>query len=143
MVFLLRTRLLLWLLLWLLLLVVASHSLVAMLADFPPLSCGSPSWNEVHPRSLLVGNDTYLPVVLSRNGWAVVDDTATPRFSFEPPPWQGTQPWYAPPLSAAAHLEHTDLYVFGCRHDYKACLKDSVTLSGPVPLPPLAAFGVW
>jgi hypothetical protein len=39
------------------------------------------SWNEVPPRSLLAGNQTYQPGVLSRDGWAVVDDTATPRFT--------------------------------------------------------------
>ena len=34
-------------------------------------------------------------------------------------------------------------YFFGCGLDFKSCLKDFVTLSGPIPLPPLATFGVW
>jgi|EP01049_Picozoa_sp_SAG25_P008476 hypothetical protein len=99
------------------------------------------SWNEVSPRDLLAGNASYQPGVLSRSGWAVVDDSVTPRFSFEPPLWQGTQPWFgdAPPAASAT----ADLYFFGCGTGYKACLRDFVALSGPVPLPPLATFGVW
>jgi hypothetical protein len=62
---------------------------------------------------------------------------------FVPPLWQATQPWFAPPLAADAPSPHTDLYFFGCGTDYRACLKDFVTISGAVPLPPLATFGVW
>ena len=46
------------------------------------------SWNEVPPRSLLVGNQTYQPGILSRDGWAIVDDTETPRFTYQPPLWE-------------------------------------------------------
>ena len=104
------------------------------------------SWNEVSPRDLLNGTRTYQPGVLSKGGWAVVDDSATPRFSYTPPLWQGTQPWYAPAMAAAeagSSVSHADLYFFGCGNEYKACLQDFVTLSGPVPMPPLATFGVW
>ena len=45
--------------------------------------------------------------------------------------------------TAGTSTSHADLYFFGCGHDYKACLQDFVTLSGPVPIPPLATFGVW
>ena len=100
------------------------------------------SWNEVSPRELLAGKASYQPGVLSRSGWAVVDDSVTPRFSFEPPLWQGTQPWFRDPPTPAATAT-ADLYFFGCGTDYKACLRDFVALSGPVPLPPLATFGVW
>jgi alpha-glucosidase len=115
------------------------------MADVGNLGGTISSWNEVHPRSLLNGTQTYQTGVLSRSGWAVVDDTATPRFSFEPPLWQGTQPWYAPAKANATQggPGRTDLYFFGCGVDHKACLKDFVALSGPVPMPPLATFGVW
>ena len=98
------------------------------------------SWNEVPPRSLLVGNQTYQPGILSRDGWAVVDDTETPRFTYQPPLWQAELPWYAEPLEGE---DRADLYFFGCGIDFKSCPKDFVTLSGPIPLPPLATFGVW
>ena len=103
------------------------------------------SWNEVLPRDLLNGTHTYQPGVLSKGGWAIVDDSATPRFSYAPPLWQGTQPWYAPAMAdgTGSSASHADLYFFGCGHDFKACLQDFVTLSGPVPMPPLATFGVW
>lgn len=48
------------------------------------------SWTNVPPRTLLNGTKTYQPGVLSKGGWAVVDDSATPRFSYTPPLWQGT-----------------------------------------------------
>ena len=55
------------------------------------------------------------------------------------------QPWYAPAKANATQggPGRTDLYFFGCGVDHKACLKDFVALSGPVPMPPLATFGVW
>ena len=77
--------------------------------------------------------------VLSRDGWAIVDDTLTPRFSFAPPLWLGSLPWFAPPPNAT---RRADLYFFGCGTAFRACLGDFVALSGAVPLPPLATFGV-
>ena len=98
------------------------------------------SWNEVSPRALLSGNLTYQPGVLSKDGWAIVDDTLTPRFSYAQPLWQGSFPWYAPPMEGA---NRADLYMFACGTQFKACLADFTMLSGPVPLPPLATMGVW
>jgi alpha-glucosidase (family GH31 glycosyl hydrolase) len=34
-------------------------------------------------------------------------------------------------------------YFFGCGKAHRACLADWATLSGPVPLPPREAIGVW
>ncbi len=98
------------------------------------------SWNEVSPRALLSGNDTYQPGILSKDGWAIVDDTRTPRFSYAQPLWQGSLPWYAPPLDGA---NRADLYMFACGTDFQACLADFTLLSGPVPIPPLATMGIW
>ena len=103
----------------------------------------------MQPRDLLAGNSSYQPGILSRDGWAIVDDTDTPRFSYQPPLWQGVAPWYAPPLASSGgahtgmHAQRADLYFFGCGVQFRACMKDFVMLSGAVPLPPLATFGVW
>jgi len=43
--------------------------------------------------------------------------------------------------SAPAHGE--DLYLFAYGHDFKACLKDFMHLSGPVPVVPRFALGNW
>ncbi len=67
--------------------------------------------------------------VLSRAGWFVLDDTDTVLLDgpgFVPRPKQ-----------------EADWYVFGYGDDYKAGLRALRTLSGPAPLLPRSAFGVW
>jgi alpha-glucosidase (family GH31 glycosyl hydrolase) len=98
------------------------------------------SWNEVSPENLLSGDSSYQPGPLSAAGWAIVDDSVTPLLSFEQPElWQGQAPWYkARPASSSG-----DLSFFGCARRFRSCLRDFTALAGPVPMPPLATFGVW
>ena len=92
------------------------------------------------------GEKTREPIeqgLVSRAGWAVVDDSTRPLFdaadfSFregERSPW----PWVV--LRPAG--ERQDWYFFGYGHDYKKALGDYVKVAGRIPLPPRFAFGAW
>src|SRR5579863_8251493 len=90
------------------------------------------------------GSDVQLePGLISRDGWAVVDDSARPLFdsadfSFprgEESPW----PWVT--LRPAG--DRQDWYFFGYGHDYKRALYDFTQVAGKIPLPPRFAFGAW
>ncbi|HEX9107495.1 MAG TPA: hypothetical protein VF832_09710, partial [Longimicrobiales bacterium] len=52
------------------------------------------------------------PGLLSRDGWAIVDDSNRPLFDATPWPW-------VTPRSAADSAQRQDLYFFGYGHDYK------------------------
>ena len=83
------------------------------------------------------------PGLISRDGWAVVDDSTRPLFDStdfrflegESSPW----PWVVlrPPG------ERQDWYFFGYGHDYKQALADFIKVAGRIPLPPRFAFGAW
>jgi len=83
------------------------------------------------------------PGLISRDGWAVVDDSARPLFDAsdfrfqqgENSPW----PWV---LQRPAG-ERQDWYFFGYGHDYKEALADFIKVAGRIPLPPRFAFGAW
>jgi len=92
------------------------------------------------------GSKTREPIesgLVSRSGWALVDDTTRPLFDSadfrfldgEKSPW----PWVIerPPG------ERQDWYFFGYGHDYRQALGDFVRVAGRIPLPPRFAFGVW
>ena len=98
--------------------------------------------------------------VLSRDGWAVVDDTTMPRFEAEAASaraFKGKAPWVAEDTLVFADGKacdvdgewcpvsnhSTDKYFFGCGFNYRGCLSDLAALTGPMAMPPLAAFGVW
>lgn len=68
---------------------------------------------------------------ISRDGWAVYDDAATP--TVDP-----TTDWYA-----AAGTDTADLYFFGHGHDYPAAMRDFTQVAGPVPSVPRFALGYW
>jgi hypothetical protein len=83
-----------------------------------------------------------LPGVVSRSGWALVDDTSAARLvapdASAPSP---TPFWYA---NASAHTRPAaDLYLFAHGHDYAAAVADFALISGPPSLPPSSVFGVW
>ncbi len=93
-----------------------------------------------------VGSKTREPIepgLVSRSGWALVDDSTRPLFdstdfSFkqgEKSPW----PWV---LERPAG-ERQDWYFFGYGHDYRKALGDYVRVAGRIPLPPRFAFGAW
>ncbi len=77
------------------------------------------------------GSTPLEPGLLSRSGWAVVDDSNTLVFNKDG--------WLEPRQSPDA----LDLYFFGYGHDYTTCLRDYFALTGPVPLLPRWALGNW
>ena len=80
--------------------------------------------------------DPYDPGVISRDGWAVIDESS--RHLFEPVDndWKY---WVAERDSVARQ----DLYFFGYGHDYAAALADFTKIAGKIPLPPKYTFGYW
>lgn len=70
------------------------------------------------------------PGLLSRDGWAVIDDSNT--LVFNNAGWLQTR---------AADTQ--DLYFFGYGSDFAACLADYFRIAGPVPLMPRYALGNW
>ncbi len=93
-----------------------------------------------------LGEKTREPIeqgLISRSGWAVVDDSSRPLFdsadfSFkegENSPW----PW----VMERPAGDRQDWYFFGYGHDYRKALGDYVRVAGRIPLPPRFAFGTW
>ncbi|HTB97890.1 MAG TPA: TIM-barrel domain-containing protein [Terracidiphilus sp.] len=93
-----------------------------------------------------LGSKTREPIeqgLVSRSGWAVVDDSTRPLFdsadfSFkegEKSPW----PW----VMERPAGDRQDWYFFGYGHNYKKALGDYVKVAGRIPLPPRFAFGAW
>ena len=74
------------------------------------------------------------PGVLSTAGWYVVNDTDTVLLT-------GGAPGFA---ARRAHAgAYQDWYLFAYGRDYRQGLSDLRTLTGPTPLLPRSAFGVW
>jgi len=68
--------------------------------------------------------------LLSRSGWAVVDDAESLVFN--------ETGWLTPRESS-----QKDLYFFGYGADYAACLRDFTRISGPIPMIPRYILGNW
>jgi hypothetical protein len=111
------------------------------------------SWNEVDPASIGNGEavsdcspwelcSSQQNGILSRHGWAVVNDTGSPRYDDDAsaPKWMGKVPWQGAPLSTPPQA---DWYFFGCGTQYRTCLSDLALLAGSISMPPLSAMGVW
>jgi alpha-glucosidase (family GH31 glycosyl hydrolase) len=83
------------------------------------------------------------PGLVSRSGWALVDDSARPLFDGadfrflqgERSPW----PW----VLQRPGGERQDWYFFGYGHDYRRALGEYVRVAGRIPLPPRFALGAW
>jgi alpha-glucosidase len=73
--------------------------------------------------------------LLSRDGWALVDDSERPLFDASP--W----PWVVPRAPGGAQRQ--DWYFFGYGHDYRRALADFTRVAGKIPMPPRFAFGAW
>ena len=71
------------------------------------------------------------PGLVSRSGWAVVDDASSLVF--------GEDGW----LEQRAQPENLDLYLFAYGHDYAACLQDFTQIAGRQPLIPRWILGNW
>ena len=81
-------------------------------------------------------NDPMETGILSRSGWAVVDESQRHLFVKEDSDWGE---WVA----ARPEGERQDLYLFAYGHDYKAALSDFTKVAGRIPLPPKYVFGYW
>jgi alpha-glucosidase len=87
------------------------------------------------------------PGLVSRSGWALVDDSTRPLFDSsdfrflegEKSPW----PWAMERPANEAPSKYLDWYFFGYGHDYRKALGDYVRVAGRIPLPPRFAFGAW
>ena len=69
--------------------------------------------------------------LMSRNGWAVVDDSRSLVFD--------NDGWLIP----RSQTDNIDLYFFGYGHDYIACLQDFQKIAGATPLIPRWILGNW
>jgi alpha-glucosidase len=75
--------------------------------------------------------------ILSRDGWFLLDDSATPLFDSN---ISGkTWPWA---MARPSH-EYKDFYLFAYGHDYRGELRDYTRVAGKIPLPPRFVFGAW
>ncbi|MEI6846248.1 MAG: TIM-barrel domain-containing protein, partial [Candidatus Firestonebacteria bacterium] len=70
------------------------------------------------------------PGLLSRSGWAVIDDSRSLLFDEE----GFLRPW---------RDKNTDIYFFGYARDYKSCLIDYYAVSGNVRMIPRWSLGIW
>ena len=74
--------------------------------------------------------------LISRSGWAVVDDSTSPVLDPALCDWQ--------PFPRERHPgERRDLYFLGYGHDYKAAVRDGAKVFGEQPLPPRYVLGYW
>ncbi|WBW97861.1 glycoside hydrolase family 31 protein [Oceanirhabdus sp. W0125-5] len=81
-----------------------------------------------------VDGETHIgPGLMSREGWATVDDSDS--FTFD------RDGWFVEELREAGSYE--DIYFFGYGTKYKECLKDFIKLSGKVPMLPRWVLGNW
>ena len=71
------------------------------------------------------------PGILSRDGWAIVDESS--RHIFDENGWVATRP----------EGDRIDWYIFAYGHDYTAALGDFTKVAGRIPLPPKYTLGYW
>lgn len=71
--------------------------------------------------------------VLSRDGWALIDDSASPLF-------EGSDGLRVAARATGARL---DWYLFAHGRDYRGALADLAVVSGKIPMPPRWALGIW
>ena len=69
--------------------------------------------------------------LLSRDGWAVVDDSR--NYLFDETDWVTGRP----------AKNYIDWYIFAYGHEYKKALADYSKVAGSAPLPPRYTFGYW
>lgn len=83
------------------------------------------------------------PGLISRDGWAVVDDSTRPLFDSDDFSFVNgaNSPW--PWVMQRPAGDRQDWYFFGYGHDYKQALGDFIKVAGRIPMPPRFAFGAW
>jgi hypothetical protein len=80
--------------------------------------------------------------IVSRSGWALVDDSHRPRFDGAEWPWVRSPP-SDPVTGADGAMLRADWYLFAHGMDYRAALRDFIAVAGRVAMPPRFAFGVY
>ena len=80
--------------------------------------------------------DPFEQGIVSRSGWAVVDESGRPVYEKVDEDWEK---W----IVSREDKESKDLYFFGYGHDYTAALGDFTKVAGRIPLPPKYTFGYW
>ncbi|MHC1706601.1 MAG: glycoside hydrolase family 31 protein [Bacteroidales bacterium] len=73
------------------------------------------------------------PGLISRKGWAFIDDSQGLLFDNSDWPWVLERP----------SEDKQDWYFLGYGHNYKKCLADFNKVAGEIPIPPKFAFGYW
>lgn len=81
-------------------------------------------------------DDPMEPGIISRDGWALVDESSRHLFEKNGSDWGE---W----VVCRPEGKRTDWYLFAYGHDYKDALADFVKIAGRIPLPPKYAFGYW
>lgn len=81
-------------------------------------------------------NEPMEPGILSRAGWAVIDDSQRHLFTPDCSEWGE---WVA----ARPAGERQDLYLFAYGHNYKQALADYALVAGRAPMPPKYTLGYW
>lgn len=76
--------------------------------------------------------DRATPGLLSRSGWALVDDSRTPLRN-------ARTGWIEP----RSDVSGQDWYLFTYAHDYPRVLREYARLSGAIPMVPRYVFGPW
>ena len=74
--------------------------------------------------------------ILSRDGWAIVDESKRHLFEKVDADWGD---W----VTERPEGDRLDWYIFAYGHDYTAALKDFTQVAGKIPLPPKYTFGYW
>jgi hypothetical protein len=93
-----------------------------------------------------VGDKTKEPIeegLVSRSGWAVVDDSSRPLFDSADFSFKDGASSNWPWVIERPAGERQDWYFFGYGHEYRKALGDYVRVAGRIPLPPRFAFGAW
>ncbi len=79
--------------------------------------------------------------LLSRSGWAVVDDSHTPVFNETG--WMTSRSGTKNSIFGLKYGQKKDLYFFGYADDYQACLRDFTRVAGAIPMVPRYILGNW
>lgn len=85
------------------------------------------------------GDDPIEPYdlgVISRDGWAVIDESERHVFVEVDSDWKY---W----VENRTDVDRQDWYMFAYGHEYKDAITDFTKIAGKVPLPPKYTFGYW
>ena len=84
----------------------------------------------------LSAGDPMEPGILSRDGWALVDESSRHLFDKDNSSWGE---W----VTTRPDGRRYDWYLFAYGHDYEEALLDFTRIAGRIPMPPKYAFGYW